>query len=111
MDFIELIEIIANFVRQHVVGYLINKVLEWLWRKIKPKLLKLSRKLKQKLKDGAQKKRKKWMNFRQRKRASTAIPALIFMNGHRKDSHSYVIVIMITKIDNRIIIITLISLR
>ena len=41
-------EMVVNFVRKYVVKFIVNQVLDWLWKKIKPKLLKIGRKLWQK---------------------------------------------------------------
>ena len=50
-------EMVVNFVRRYVVKFVVNKLLDWIWKKIKPKLLKIGRRLWQMLKDN--KKRKK----------------------------------------------------
>ena len=104
-------EMIVNFVRKYVVKFVINKVLDWLWKKIKPKLLKIGREMKQKLKDKLHKIRKKWSDFRQRKRARAVTQTLIFMNEPRINDHSYVILIMIIKLDKNMTIIIAIKLK
>ena len=112
MDVFEkFIETVVNFIRKYVVKFVVNKVLDWLWKKMKPKLLKIGRKLWQMLKDKLQKIQKKWMNFKQRKRASTAIPALTVMNEHCQENHSYEIEIMIIVTDKHIIVIVVSSLK
>ena len=90
-----------------VVKFVVNKLLDWIWKKIKPKLLKIGRRLWQMLKDKLQKTRKKWINFRQRKRASTAIPALIVVNEYLQENHSYEIIMIISTQKQMIIIIVI----
>ena len=38
-------EMVVNFVRRYVVKFVVNKLLDWIWKKIKPKLLKIGRRL------------------------------------------------------------------
>ena len=63
-------EMVVKFVRKYVVKFVVNKLLDWIWKKIKPKLLKAARKLCQILKDRLQKVKKKWLELRQKKRAN-----------------------------------------
>lgn len=37
-------EMVVKFVRKYVVKFVVNKLLDWIWKKIKPKLLKAARK-------------------------------------------------------------------
>ena len=106
------VETVVDFVRKYVVKFIVNKVLDWLWKKIKPKLLKIGREMKQKLKDKLHKIRKKWMNFTQRKRANVCKTlTLIFMNEFCYGIHSCTILIMIINTQKQMIIITEISLK
>ena len=51
-------EMVVKFVRRYVVKFVVNKLLDWIWKKIKPKLLKIGRRLWQMLKtDGRKYKR------------------------------------------------------
>ena len=104
-------ETVVDFVRKYVVKFVVNKVLDWIWKKIKPKLLKVGREMKQKLKDKLHKIRKKWMNFKQRKRARAVTQTLIFMNEYCYSIHSCTILIMIIDTQKQMIIITEISLK
>mgnify|MGYP004438646857 CR=1 FL=1 len=104
-------ETVVDFVRKYVVKFVVNKVLDWIWKKIKPKLLKVGREMKQKLKDKLHKIRKKWMNFKQRKRARAVTQTLIFMNEYCYGIHSCTILIMIIDTQKQMIIITEISLK
>ena len=106
--FDEFIEMAVNFIRKYVVKFVVNKVLDWLWKKIKPKLLKVGREMKQKLKDKLHKIRKKWSDFRQRKRARAATQTLIFVIEYQNDNQSRIVLIMIIIIDRQIIIIVVI---
>ena len=101
-------EMVVNFVRRYVVKFVVNKLLDWIWKKIKPKLLKIGRRLWQMLKDKLQKTRKKWLDFRQRKRARAATQTLIFATEYQNDNQSYIALIMIIVIDRQIIIIVVI---
>ena len=74
-------EMVVNFVRKYVIKFVVNKVLDWLWKKIKPKLLKVGREMKQKLKDKLYKIRKKWINFRQRKRVNVHETLTLIQNS------------------------------
>ena len=38
-------EMAVNFVKKYVVKFIVNKVLDWLLKKIKPKLLKIGRRI------------------------------------------------------------------
>ena len=112
--FDEFIEMAVNFVRKYVVKFIVNKVLDWLWKKIKPKLLKVGRKMKLKLKDKLYKIRKKWLNFRQRKRVNVHETLTLIqnsMNEHQINDHSYNVLIMIINTQKQMIIITEISLK
>ena len=104
-------ETAVNFVRKYVVKFIVNKLLDWLWKKIKPKLLKIGRKLWQMLKNRRQKIQKKWLDFRQRKRARAVTQTLIFMNEYCYGIHSCTILIMIINTQKQMIIITEISLK
>lgn len=112
MDVFEkFIETVVNFVRKYVVKFIVNKVLDWLWKKIKPKLLKIGREIKLKLKDKLQKTRKKWLNIKEkhRKRACAPPQTLLFVNEYRQDNHSYEITIMIVISKKQMIIIVALS--
>ena len=100
-------EMVVNFVRRYVVKFVVNKLLDWLWKKIKPKLLKIGRRLWQMLKDKLQKTRKKWINFRQRKRACAWTQTLSFMNEYCQENHSYEIIMIISTQKQMIIIIVI----
>lgn len=65
-------EMVVKFVRKYVVKFVVNKLLDWIWKKIKPKLLKAARKLCQILKDRLQKVKKKWLELRQIKTTGLA---------------------------------------
>lgn len=91
-------ETAVNFVRKYVVKFIVNKLLDWLWKKIKPKLLKIGRKLWQMLKNRRQKIQKKWLDFRQRKRARAVTQTLIFATEYQNDNQSYIVIIMIIPI-------------
>ena len=104
-------ETAVNFVRKYVVKFVVNKLLDWIWKKIKPKLLKIGRKLWQMLKNRRQKIQKKWLDFRQRKRARAVTQTLIFMNEYCYGIHSCTILIMIINTQKQMIIITEISLK
>ena len=107
------VETVVNFVRKYVVKFIVNQVLDWLWKKIKPKLLKIGRRLWQMLKDKLQKTRKKWLNIKEkcRKRARAVTQTLIFMNEYCYGIHSCTILIMIINTQKQMIIITEISLK
>lgn len=105
----KIIEFIKDFVVDGGRRYLEKKIFDFLWEKIKPILLKVGKKLWKLVKGKLRKIKKKWLDFKKRKRASTAIPALIFMNEHRKDNHSYVNLIMIIAGPTCIITIIVIS--
>ena len=112
--FDEFIEMVVNFVRKYVVKFVVNKVLDWLWKKIKPKLLKVGRKMKLKLKDKLYKIRNKWLNFRQRKRVNVHETLTLIqnsMNEHQINDHSYNVLIMIIDTKNQMTIIVVISLK
>ena len=102
-------ETAVNFVRKYVVKFIVNKLLDWIWKKIKLKLLKIGRKLWQILKDKLQKTRKKWINFRQRKRACAVTQTLIFATEYQNDNQSCIVLIMIISTQKQMIIIIVIS--
>lgn len=102
-------ETAVNFVRKYVVKFIVNKLLDWLWKKIKPKLLKIGRKLWQMLKNRRQKIQKKWLDFRQRKRARAATQTLIFATEYQNDNQSCIVLIMIISTQKQMIIIIVIS--
>ena len=103
-------EMVVNFVRKYVVKFVVNKLLDWIWKKIKPKLLKIVRRLWQMLKDKLQKTRKEWLNIKEkcRKRACVPPQTLFFVNECQNDNQSHVVLIMIIVIDRQIIIIVVI---
>ena len=96
-------EMVVNFVRKYVVKFVVNKLLDWIWKKIKPKLLKIGRRLWQMLKDKLQKTRKKWLNIKEkcRKRACVPPQTLFFVNECQNDNQSHVVLIMIIVIDRQ----------
>ena len=106
-------EFIKDFVVDGGRRYLERKLFDFLWERIKPVLLKAGKKLWQILKDKLQKMKKKWLDIKERHRKRACVPpqTLIFMNEHRKDNHSYVILIMIIANQKHMIIIIVISLK
>ena len=102
-------ETAVNFVRKYVVKFIVNKLLDWLWKEIKPKLLKIGRKLWQMLKNRRQKIQKKWLDFRQRKRVRAVTQTLIFATEYQNDNQSCIILIMIISTQKQMIIIIVIS--
>ena len=105
-------EMVVKFVRKYVVKFVVNKLLDWIWKKIKPKLLKAARKLCQILKDRLQKVKKKWLELKQKKRANVhETLTLIFINEYRHDNHSCEVMIMITVTQKYMIIIVVTSLK
>lgn len=115
MDILEnFIEAVVNFIRQYVVKFVINKVLDWLWKKMKPKLLKVGKKLWQMLKDKLRKMKKKWTDFRKRHKErvnARKTLTLIFMNEYWYDNHSYEVLIMIIATQKQMTMIIVISLK
>ena len=103
-------EMVVKFVRKYIVKFVVNKLLDWIWKKIKPKLLKAARKLCQILKDRLQKVKKEWLDLRQKKRANVhETLTLIFINEYWHDNHSCEIMIMIISTQKQMIIIIVIS--
>lgn len=110
MDIVEkFIEIVVNFIRQYVVKFVVNKVLDWFWKKMKPKLLKTGKKLWMLLKDKLQKIKTKWLDYRKRKRARAGTQTLIFIAECQNNNQSHIVVIMIIVNQKQMIIIIVIS--